>query len=166
MRAIIAVFVFAGTIFIGTRVLEVRAQAPTGVAPVSRPEFEAAVIRPSGVCDGGGAPLPGRLRLRCVTVGALIQMAHGYFANGFSYTPKILQISGAPGWVDSDHYNIEATAAGNASQALMRGPMLQALLEDRFGLSMLNLELSRIPRLRRMTPRVRRSLRHCRNNSG
>jgi uncharacterized protein (TIGR03435 family) len=127
MRTIIAVFVFAGTTG-----LALRAQS-AGVAPVSHLEFEAAVIRPSGVCDGGGAPQPGRLRLRCITVGALIQMAYGYFANGFSYTAKILQISGAPGWVDSDRYDIEATAEGNPSQAVMRGPMLQALLEDRFG---------------------------------
>jgi uncharacterized protein (TIGR03435 family) len=61
-------------------------------------------------------------------------MAYGYFANGFSYTPKILQVSGAPGWSNSDRYDIEATAKGNPSQALMRGPMLQALLEDRFRL--------------------------------
>ncbi len=61
-------------------------------------------------------------------------MAYGYFANGFAYTPKILQISGAPGWVNSDRYDMEATAEGNPSQAVMRGPMLQALLEDRFRL--------------------------------
>jgi uncharacterized protein (TIGR03435 family) len=120
MRTIIAVFVCV-------------AQSAVG-APASRPEFEAAAIRPSGVCEGGGAPQPGRLRLRCVTVGALIQMAYGYFANGSSYTPKVLQISGAPGWVDSDRYDIEATAEGNPDQATMRGPMLQALLEDRFRL--------------------------------
>jgi uncharacterized protein (TIGR03435 family) len=139
MRAIIAVFVFVGTIFVGTifvgiRGLALRAQSPAGAAPLSRPEFEAAAISPSGVCEGGGAPRPGRLRLRCITVGALIQMAYGYFANGISYTPKILQIFGAPGWVDSDRYDIEATAEGNPSQALMRGPMLEALLEDRFRL--------------------------------
>jgi uncharacterized protein (TIGR03435 family) len=104
-------------------------------APISHPEFEAASIKPSGACDGGGAPQPGRLRLRCITVAALIQMAHGYFANGVSYTPKLLRISGTPTWANSDRYDIEATAQGNPSQALMRGPMLQALLEDRFGLS-------------------------------
>lgn len=120
-----------------------RAQSPAAVeptaqnatdVPVSHPEFEAATIEPSGVCEGGGVPQPGRLRLRCMTVRALIQMAHGYFENGLSYTPKTLQISGGPGWTGSDHYDIEATTKGSPSQALMRGPMLQALLEDRFKL--------------------------------
>jgi uncharacterized protein (TIGR03435 family) len=103
-------------------------------APVSRPQFDVASIKPSGACEGGGVPQPGRLKLKCLTVGSLIQMAHGYFANGSSYTPRILQISGAHGWVDSDRYDIEATAEGNPSQALMRGPMLKALLESRFKL--------------------------------
>ena len=128
MRTIVAVIVLAGT-----TTLALRAQS-AAEPPAPHPEFEAAVIRPSGVCEGGGAPQPGRLKLRCITVGALIQMAYGYFANGFSYTPKILQISGAPGWVDSDRYDIEAAAEGNPSQAVMRGPMLQALLEERFRL--------------------------------
>jgi uncharacterized protein (TIGR03435 family) len=101
-------------------------------------QFEAATIKPSGVCEGGGTPQPGRLKLRCVTVGALIQMAHGSFANGVSYTPKIVQISGGPGWINSDRYDIEATAEGNPSQAVMRGPMLQALLENRFKLGFHN----------------------------
>lgn len=59
----------------------------------SRAQFEVATIKPSGVCEGGGTPQPGRLKLRCVTVPGLIQMAqmaHGYFANGVSYTPNIL----------------------------------------------------------------------------
>ncbi|HXJ38297.1 MAG TPA: TIGR03435 family protein [Bryobacteraceae bacterium] len=46
----------------------------------------------------------------------------------------MLQIEGGPGWIASDRYDIEATAEGNPSQALMRGPMLQALLENRFKL--------------------------------
>jgi uncharacterized protein (TIGR03435 family) len=106
--------------------------------PPSHAQFEVATIKPSGVCEGGGTPQPGRLKLRCLTVAALIQMAHGYFANGVSYTPKIVQISGAPGWANADRYDIEAMAEGNPSQALMRGPMLQALLENRFKLKFHN----------------------------
>src|SRR5258707_10444307 len=113
------------------------AQSQTDSSP-SHAQFEVATIKPSGVCEGGGTPQPGRLKLRCLTVAALIQMAHGYFANGSSYTPKIVQISGAPGWANSDRYDIEATAEGNPIQALMRGPMLQALLENRFKLKFHN----------------------------
>jgi uncharacterized protein (TIGR03435 family) len=61
-------------------------------------------------------------------------MAYGYFGNGVSYNATILQVRGAPGWLPSEHYDITATAQGNPSQAVMRGPMLQALLEDRFHL--------------------------------
>ena len=96
--------------------------------------FEVATIKPSGDCGGMEHARPGRLKLGCATVSELIQMAHGYFANGVSYTPKILQISGGPSWVGSDRYDVEATADGNPSQALMRGPMLRALLADRFQL--------------------------------
>jgi uncharacterized protein (TIGR03435 family) len=98
-----------------------------------RPQFEVASIRSSGDCTGGGQPQPGRLTLRCVTVRALIQMAYGYFANGVSYTANVLDMR-APAWTDSEHYDIVATAGGETRQAVIRGPMLQALLEERFRL--------------------------------
>lgn len=108
--------------------------SPALAQKAPRPEFEVAAIRPSGDCVGGGQPQSGRLSLKCVTVSALIQMAYGYFANGVSYNATILQVRGAPRWLPSEHYDITATAHGNPSQAVMRGPMLQALLEDRFHL--------------------------------
>jgi uncharacterized protein (TIGR03435 family) len=108
--------------------------SPAGAQQAPRPEFEVAAIRPSGDCAGGGQPQPGRLSLKCVSVSALIQMAYGYFANGVSYSATILQVRGAPSWLSSEHYDITATTQGNPSQAVMRGPMLQALLEDRFHL--------------------------------
>jgi len=43
-------------------------------------------------------------------------------------------IRGGPGWISSAHYTIDAKAEGPARQEMMRGPMLQALLEDRFKL--------------------------------
>ena len=102
---------------------------------VVRPEFEVAAIRTSGNCTGGGKPQTGRLTLNCITVSALIQMAYGYFADGVSYTPNVVHLRGnVPAWVNSYHYDIAAEASGEPSQALMRGPMLQRLLEDRFHL--------------------------------
>ena len=44
------------------------------------------------------------------------------------------EIKGSPAWTTSEHYTVEAKADGPATQELMRGPMLQALLEDRFKL--------------------------------
>jgi uncharacterized protein (TIGR03435 family) len=39
---------------------------------------------------------------------------------------------GGPDWVDTDLYTIEAKAEGVTDRALMQGPMLQSILEDRF----------------------------------
>ena len=43
-------------------------------------------------------------------------------------------IEGGPGWVNSERYTIVATARSEASRGMMSGPMLRALLEDRFKL--------------------------------
>jgi uncharacterized protein (TIGR03435 family) len=126
-RSSIRAIVIASLFFLTSR--ETGAQQPAG-----RPEFEVAAIRASGDCTGGGKPQTGRLTLRCITASALIQMAYGYFADGVSYTPNILHLRGTQGWMNSDHYDITATANGEPSQAIMRGPMLQRLLEDRFHL--------------------------------
>lgn len=45
------------------------------------------------------------------------------------------EISGAPGWMDSDGYDIVAKASGDATNEQMY-PMLQALLKDRFQLKL------------------------------
>ncbi len=43
-------------------------------------------------------------------------------------------IKGGPAWVRADLYRIEATAEAGPTTELMQGPMLQVLLEERFGL--------------------------------
>ena len=45
------------------------------------------------------------------------------------------QLAGEPGWVASEHFDIEAKVAGATSVQEMEGPMLQELLVDRFRLS-------------------------------
>jgi len=40
-------------------------------------------------------------------------------------------LEGAPGWTNAERYTIDAKAEGPERQEMMRGPMLQALLEDR-----------------------------------
>jgi uncharacterized protein (TIGR03435 family) len=49
-----------------------------------------------------------------------------------SIRPVGNRIEGAPGWIESERYRINAKAEGPASLGMMREPMLQALLEDRF----------------------------------
>jgi uncharacterized protein (TIGR03435 family) len=51
----------------------------------------------------------------------------------FAYDVKDFQVSGGPGWADSEAYDIVAKAEGNATRAQLR-LMLQALLKDRFKL--------------------------------
>jgi len=51
--------------------------------------------------------------------------------NGNNYPVIIEQL---PGWSNSERYTVEAKAEGSPGQAMMMGPMLQALLADRFAL--------------------------------
>jgi uncharacterized protein (TIGR03435 family) len=44
------------------------------------------------------------------------------------------ELQGSPAWVTSDRYTIDAKAEHPSSPEMMRGPMMQALLEDRFQL--------------------------------
>jgi uncharacterized protein (TIGR03435 family) len=43
-------------------------------------------------------------------------------------------ISGGPAWIDSARYDVNAKPAGPQTEEMMNGPMMQALLEDRFKL--------------------------------
>jgi uncharacterized protein (TIGR03435 family) len=45
-----------------------------------------------------------------------------------------LPISGGPSWINTDRYTINAKAEGAPSRPMIMGPMLRALLEDRFQL--------------------------------
>ncbi len=112
-------------------------------AAAARVRFEVASIKRSTNCDAQdsiyGALLsrsPGRLTLNCATVMGLILGAYGRYANGhtnFSLPPPI---SGGPSWINSERYTINAKSAGQQNRAMMNGPMLQALLEDRFKLKL------------------------------
>jgi bla regulator protein BlaR1 len=70
----------------------------------------------------------------CTTVERLTQQAYGLFANGHMNPLSSVTVSGGPAWVGSALYEINAKAAGPESRSMMNGPMLQALLEDRFKL--------------------------------
>ncbi len=94
------------------------------------PKFDVASVRPSSTCQSGGrspgrdAASPDRLDVGCRTVMELIQTAYG----------RDVAVSGGPAWITSEHYDIDAKAETPQSQATMRGPMLQALLAERFQL--------------------------------
>lgn len=53
----------------------------------------------------------------------------------FAYAVQDYQMDGGPGWIHSDNYVVEGRSAAAHSPAEMRS-MVQAMLEDRFGLRM------------------------------
>ncbi len=117
-----------------------RAQSAT--APT--PKFEVTSVKrckdnEPGRKQGGGDSSPGRLSIGCfILVGdnnlGLIQRAYVRNAGGHTNPLGVLAIKGGPDWIHSEMYEINARAEGHPSIQMMEGPMLQALLEDRFKL--------------------------------
>jgi bla regulator protein BlaR1 len=129
----------AGPIFLGVLdIREIRAQSAALVAP----RFEVASIKP---CQGANQVLrrgvnssPGRLRTGCAPLLdangiGLIRDAYVSFADGH-LNNELTPINGGPPWLHSAFYEINAKVEGNPSVAMMMGPMLQVLLEERFQL--------------------------------
>jgi uncharacterized protein (TIGR03435 family) len=111
--------------------LALSAGALRGQTP-SPPAFDVASVKVSAPGQRGGNPIlnqniratPGSLTMRRVSLKACIQWAYHVFE---------YQVSG-PDWIDSDHYDIAAKAAGPAAEPDLR-LMLQTLLADRFQLT-------------------------------
>jgi uncharacterized protein (TIGR03435 family) len=103
----------------------------------SKPKFEVVAIKP---CKGGSVrsqdPSPGTLRIKCDTVRDLIEEAYVTFADGHftPWTGWVVGIEGGPTWISSVTYQIDAKTERAVGTPLMRGPMLQTLLEERFHL--------------------------------
>ena len=112
-------------------------------AAASARKFEVASIKRCRDTDAvrAGAPSPGRLDLICVTTANLIRLAYLVFPTGqpnAPVSPTAFQqpISGGPPWIDSERYRIDAKAEGPVNSEMMKGPMMQSLLEDRFQLKL------------------------------
>lgn len=101
-----------------------QSQAP---APAAAAAFEAASIKRnvSGETRLRFETPPGRLTAVNVPVRFVIRQA---------YRVSEARIIGGPAWVDSERFDILATASANASVDTRR-EMLRALLKERFGLS-------------------------------
>jgi uncharacterized protein (TIGR03435 family) len=111
------------------------------VASAQSRQFDVASVKHCQGNDvgGGGSPTPGRLAMNCVTLASLIRMAYLAFPTGqpnVPVSPTFLQqpLAGEPAWIESERYRIDATASGPTNSEMMRGPMLQVLLEERFQL--------------------------------
>ncbi|MGC9945957.1 MAG: M56 and DUF3738 domain-containing protein [Bryobacteraceae bacterium] len=114
------------------------AQSPAATS-TPRPAFDVASIK----ANHGGTGLfrisaePGRFAADNATLKFLLQ---------YAYRVRESQISGAPGWIDSEHYNIEAKtddSSADAQRKLISDEqgerlrlMVQSLLADRFKLTL------------------------------
>ncbi|HTL01178.1 MAG TPA: TIGR03435 family protein [Vicinamibacterales bacterium] len=142
--------------------------------PSARPKFDVVSVRrcaPGGLPgpasgEGGGRGTgpqysPGRVRMQCMTVGAVMKAAYlGLLGDGeglLNYMPSLGDddwLSKAPGWVNSDLYTVEGKTDDPAAKASNeRGRrdgdrvlerMLQMALEDRFQLK-LHQETAEVP---------------------
>jgi uncharacterized protein (TIGR03435 family) len=93
----------------------------------ARPEFEVASIRPHASTDNKAfvQALQGRLVMVNFSLKQLIL---------FAYDVPNNQVLGVHGWMDSNRFDIQAKTKSNATVKQVEGPMLQALLEERFHL--------------------------------
>jgi bla regulator protein BlaR1 len=156
--ALTAALALAAPVFVGViNAPAIRAES------IGTPKYEVASIRLGGNCPSGGVGKKkrksggggnvdissDRLTMECQTVASMIRMAYLTFALGkpfpidpqtgsrtFPVSQRMLQqeLKGAPGWIDSDRYTINAKAGAPQSREMLSGPMMQALLEDRFKL--------------------------------
>jgi len=91
------------------------------------PSFEVVSVKPniSGSGRSTESTNPGSLRAENINAGSLIQQAFGV---------RAFQISGGPGWLTSDNYDVNAkTGTSKDLNDKELQPYLQALLADRFG---------------------------------
>ena len=116
---------------------------------------------------GGGANsfqmTPGRTHAQCMTLATLIRTAYGYGpvdldvinagGRGRGLGMNNLyglgvedgrRVRGGPDWVRSERYSLDAIAGDASDAASMSGPMLRALLEQRFGLKV-HIDTEQIP---------------------
>lgn len=121
------------------RAMPSRAQSGSAI----RQQFDVASVKP---CDknfppppsagrGSSGATPSRMDLQCSTLAHLIEMAYVEFPDGVHQPMlafKPLPIEGGAAWLRSETFQIDAETEDNVTQTMMRGPMLQLILEDRF----------------------------------
>lgn len=89
------------------------------------PPSYVASIRPAGGEPGGFWITPGLFRAGNVTARFLIAIAYGL---------QPWQITGGPGWLDADRFDVEARLESDPANKGREGQMIKALLADRFRL--------------------------------
>jgi uncharacterized protein (TIGR03435 family) len=108
---------------------------PAAQSSDTRPEFEVASIKPnrSGILISPVNPVSftpgGRFTATNVTLVDLIVRC---------YPTRRIQMQGGPGWIDSERFDVQAKASDGRHDMQYQDyvPMVQMLLEKRFGLKM------------------------------
>jgi uncharacterized protein (TIGR03435 family) len=112
--------------------------------------FEVASVRQCSSNERGGSIdySPDRLSMTCWPLRRILDEAYDTFVSGVfdpRYPPLAeMPIEGLPEWAASGRYSITAKSADPATRHMMRGPMMQALLEDRFHLK-IHFETREVP---------------------
>lgn len=117
------------------------------IAAAQTPTFEAASVKPNNSGDPTIMLRPfqagGRADFTNIPLNILLQRAYGV---------QNFQISGGPGWIASDRFDIVAKTPANTSVDQLTA-MLRALLEDRFKLA-LHRETRELPIYALVVPRA------------
>src|SRR5262245_16752819 len=100
----------------------------TNSSRVTSAVFEVASVKPSASASDRALlqAVPGRLLMQNFAPRTFIVLAYGVADH---------QVAGGPNWIGSDRYDVQAKAEGDATVQQMEGPMLQALLVERFKLA-------------------------------
>jgi uncharacterized protein (TIGR03435 family) len=134
--------------------------AIAGFLSVQAQRFDVASVKPCGPDSpsqqrmggpGGSGSSPETMIVNCAKPATLVYLA--YLVNGSDIDKPLAmwvgpsagtqftlgaeepqRVRGGPNWVYTDRFSIEARAPGPTDMKIMRGPMLRALLEDRFRL--------------------------------
>jgi len=102
--------------------------APKPLPEGTKPEFEVASIKPTGLSPGPGLNVTAtELRARSISLADLIT---------FTFELHLTQVLGLPGWAETEGYEIVAKLpqGGDPSDVQIR-TMLKNLMQSRFGLS-------------------------------
>jgi uncharacterized protein (TIGR03435 family) len=123
--------------------LAVTAMTVAMAAGAATPKFEAVSVKTCRMEAGpdgarmGNAPRvsPNRLILTCMSLRQIVREAYLLYPEG-RFNPMAFEqpIKGGPGWIDQERYTIEARTESRIPPGIIRGPMMQAVLEERFGL--------------------------------
>src|SRR5262245_2129904 len=117
-------------------VIPLLSQTPAQTPATPKPSFEVISVKPGAPAAGfrGGGPRGNSLSMSNMPLRMLVQMA---YARTTGSAPGIqLQIQGAPGWMDSELYDVQAKAdcSNGAIPREQMQLMIQSLLEERFQL--------------------------------